>query len=184
MTGKEALRIIFQYIKSEPVVCATGYICRSVQAVAHRPENFYMIGSMGMASSIALGAARAVPRRKIIALDGDGAVLMNLGTLPTVGALKTSNFVHLVLDNACYESTGSQPSFTRSIGLERIAAASGYRSAKRVANEGALRREMKSILSKPGPSFLLIPVTRDASAEPRVQASPEEITRRFSRCLR
>src|SRR3989338_9850814 len=84
MTSKKALEIIFSFIKKEAVIHATGYICRASQAVKDRPENFYMIGSMGIASSITLGVAIAKPKQKVIVLDGDGAVLMNMGSLATI----------------------------------------------------------------------------------------------------
>ena len=184
MTPKEALAVIFSFIKKEPVVVATGYLSRTAQAVADRPANFYMIGSMGMVSSVALGAALAKPKTKIIALDGDGAVLMNLGNPPMVGALKTENFIHIVIDNESYESTGSQPSYSASVKLEAIAKSAGYRAAKRVTGAAALKREMPKLLSQKGPSFLLVRVDVDsAPAAPRIAATPEAITEKFSECL-
>src|SRR5207248_1815831 len=107
--------------------------------------------SMGMASSIALGIALSKPQKKIIALDGDGAVLMNMGTLATVGALKPANFVHLEIDNARYESTGGQPSLTHRVKLEKIAESAGYSYAKRVTTVAGLDRELRLSLAKKGP---------------------------------
>ena len=185
MKSQDAVKTVFSYIKNEPVVHATGFISRFGQAAKDRPENFYMIGSMGLASSIALGVALCKPSQKIIALDGDGAVLMNLGTLATVGALKPENFIHLVIDNAGYESTGGQASHTKSVKLENIAKSAGYRYAKRVRTRFGLNRQMRKILNKKGPIFLLIRTSLDASAPPpRVQAAPEEITANFSRSIR
>ena len=179
------MEVIFKHLKDEPVVHATGYICRTAQAVADRPQNFYMIGSMGMASSIALGIALSRPGKKVVALDGDGAVLMNLGSLPSVGALKADNFIHIVIDNGCYESTGSQPSYSKTVKLEDIAKASGYRYARRVSTAAALKREMRALMTRKGPSFLLVRVGADRSAPaPRVTALPDAITRNFSGCLR
>ncbi|MBI3316343.1 MAG: sulfopyruvate decarboxylase subunit beta [Candidatus Omnitrophica bacterium] len=185
MTSGEAVKIIYSHIKKEPVVLATGYLCRAAQAVGDRPENFYMIGSMGMASPIALGIALSKPRIKILALDGDGAVLMNLGTLPVIGALKPANFFHLVIDNESYESTGGQPSYTAIVALEKIALASGYRTAKRVTSPGALRSAIKKLLSQTkGPAFLLVKTKEGPGCPPpRIQADPAEITRRFSESL-
>lgn len=184
MTSKEAVSIVYSFLTNEPVVNATGYLCRVSQAVADRPGNFYMIGSMGMASSIALGIALSKPRKKVIALDGDGAVLMNLGALPVAGTLKPENFIHVVIDNASYESTGGQPSFTQTIKLEAIAKASGYRHVARVSTPKALRRAMPAVLKRKGPSFLLVRVTTDPSTPPpRVVLGPEEITAGFSKSL-
>ena len=185
MTSYQAVEIFFSFIKDEPVVCATGYIARSAQKAKDRLENFYVIGSMGLASSIALGVALSKPRRKVIALDGDGAALMNLGSFATVGALKPANFIHVVIDNGVYESTGNQPSSSSSVALDKIAQSAGYAHARRVDNSEALKKEMSSILSKSGPSFLLVKVSPDtAPAAPRVHAAPEVITENFSKCLR
>jgi thiamine pyrophosphate-dependent acetolactate synthase large subunit-like protein len=185
VTSRDAVRILFSFLRNEPVVHATGYIARLAQDAAPRASNFYMIGSMGMASSIALGIALAKPRRRVVALDGDGAVLMNLGNLAAVGALGCPNFVHVVLDNACYESTGSQPTFTRRVKLEALARSSGYRYARRVSTPAALRREVPRALRAKGPAFLLVRVGRDPGAPaPRIVPAPEEITRSFSASLR
>ena len=185
MTSYQAIEIFYSFIKDEPVVCATGYIARSAQKAKDRLENFYMIGSMGLASSIALGVALSKPRRKVIALDGDGAVLMNLGSLATVGALKVANFIHVVIDNGVYESTGNQPTLTSSIALDKIAQSAGYATVRRVENADALKKEMPFLLSKNGPSFLLVKVSSDAApAAPRVHLNPEVITENFSKCLR
>ncbi len=184
MTSREAAAIVFSFLKKEPVIVATGYLCRVTQAVADRPENFYMIGSMGMASSIALGVAVSKPKKKVIALDGDGAVLMNLGSLPVAGRLKPENFVHIVIDNASYESTGGQVSYTDALKLEAVAKACGYRNAARVSTTAALKRSMPALLKRKGPSFLLVRVSRDASAAaPRIILSPEAITAGFSKSL-
>ncbi len=184
MTSKEAVAILYSFLKKEPVINATGYLCRVSQAVADRPENFYMIGSMGMASSIALGVAVSKPKKKVIALDGDGAVLMNLGALPLVGVLKPENFIHIVIDNAAYESTGGQPSYTQTVKLEAIAKSSGYRYAERVSTPAAMKRAVPAILKREGPSFLLVRVAQDASdPSPRVVLEPDEITTVFSKSL-
>ena len=184
-TARQAIEIFYSFIKSEPVVCATGYISRSAQAAKDRLENFYMIGSMGLTSSIALGVALSKPRKKVIALDGDGAVLMNLGNLVTVGALKPENFIHVVLDNGGYESTGDQPSHAAAVPLDKIAQSAGYSYVRRVENSEALKKEVAAALSKKGPVFLLVKVVSDAAPPaPRVHASPEVITENFSKGLR
>ena len=184
MNAQSSLEIIIHYLKEEPVVHATGFICRLSQAIKNRPQNFYMIGSMGMASSIALGIALHKPKTKIIALDGDGAVLMNMGTLAMVGALKPSNFLHIVIDNESYESTGNQPTYSQTIPLEKIAKASGYVNTQCVINPAQLKKSLVSFLKIKGPSFLLVKVTSGITTPPpRIAASPEEITRTFSETL-
>jgi thiamine pyrophosphate-dependent acetolactate synthase large subunit-like protein len=182
--SSKAVACIFKKIGSRPAVLATGFICRQAQAAAPRGGNFYMIGSMGMASSIGLGAALAKPKQPIVVIDGDGAVLMNLGHLPMAGAFGPKNFYHIVIDNGRYESTGGQASLAADIKLEDIAKASGYRSAKRVATESALSSALTRFFKSPGPAFLLVKVKPESSeAPPRVADSPEEITRKFSAAL-
>ncbi len=185
MTSQEAIKIFFSFIQSEAVVCATGYISRSAQQAKNRPENFYMIGSMGLVSSVTLGAALCRPDKKWIALDGDGAVLMNLGTLATVGALKPANFFHVVIDNGGYESTGQQASHAREVALDRIALSAGYLAAGCADNEASLKQKMAVFLASKGPVFLRIKVLSDSVAPaPRIEATPEAITQNFMEALR
>ena len=185
MNSSQAVAHIFKKIGARPVVLATGFICRQAQAAAPRPQNFYMNGSMGMASSIGLGAALARPKQPLVVIDGDGAVLMNLGNLPMVGAMKPANFLHVVLDNARYESTGGQPSLSGAVDLGSIAKSSLYRITKSVRSEMALRRAFPKLLRLRGPSFLLVRVRERAETPPpRIVASPETLTRTFSRSLR
>lgn len=185
MTTKEALKIVFSFLKNEPAILATGFISRAAQEVKDRPENFYMIGSMGMVSSVALGIAVSKPVQKVFAIDGDGAVLMNLGTLPLVGVLKPQNFIHIVIDNARYESTGAQPSYTETIRLEDIAKASQYAYTKRAENEKTLETEMEKILKLNTSVFLLVRVhEKSEAASPRIVAEPHEITENLRNSLR
>ena len=90
------------------VVCCNGMIGRELYTYAERPQNFYMIGSMGLGLSIALGLALARPSRRVIALDGDGNVLMGMNALASVGSERPSNLWHVVLDNHTHASTGGQ----------------------------------------------------------------------------
>ena len=101
-----------------------GFPSRELFSVKDRPENFYMLGSMGLASSIGLGLALARPERKVMVLDGDGSVLMNLGTLATIAHYAPENYLLVILDNCCYGSTGSQPTCTH-LGTDLFALAQG-----------------------------------------------------------
>ncbi|MCG3176690.1 MAG: hypothetical protein MOGMAGMI_01649 [Candidatus Omnitrophica bacterium] len=185
MNARQALEALLPLLDDEPAVFATGYIARTAQAVRRRPQDFHMIGSMGMVSSLATGVALGRPGRKVIAVDGDGAVLMNLGALPTAGALRVSDLVHVCLDNESYESTGAQASYSAAVALESVAAASGYRSAVRVTDADSLRREFGRALTSEGPSFLLVKVSLDdGPAAPRIEAAPERITADFKAALR
>ena len=89
--------------------------------------NFYMIGSMGLASSIGLGVALKNTKKRIFVFDGDGNILMNLGSLITIGTIKPKNLVHIIFDNNSHESTGGQPTATNKIQLTKIAKSANYR---------------------------------------------------------
>ena len=99
MIRKEAVRIVADHMKDCPAVSANGFISRDLHEVRDRESNFYMIGSMGLASSIAAGVAIRNPERRVFVLDGDGNLLMNLGSLATIGSRRL-NLVHVVFDTA------------------------------------------------------------------------------------
>ena len=185
----EALRAAMGAIGDAPVVHANGFICRESFSLGDRPQNFYMIGSMGLASAIGLGVALARPGQPAVVFDGDGNLLMNLGILPMIGGGplmgggRPANFVHVVFDNAVYGSTGNQASPSRHARLEAIAAASGYRSATAVADGPAVREAVAAALRDGGPAFVLARVTAAEQPAPRIPYPPEEIRDRFRRAL-
>jgi thiamine pyrophosphate-dependent acetolactate synthase large subunit-like protein len=110
-----------------PIVSSVGNPTFDLFAVADRPQNFYIWNSMGMASSIALGLALAKPDQRIVILDGDGALLMNLGSLATAMMAGVRNLVHVVWDNGAWEITGAQPAGTTyGVDLAAIARGAGY----------------------------------------------------------
>ncbi len=92
MNRKDAIKIISEYVKDEPIISANGLISRELFNTYEKESNFYMIGSMGLASSIGLGVALKNPRKRIFVFDGDGNILMNLGSLVTIGSLKPKKF--------------------------------------------------------------------------------------------
>ena len=185
----EALRVAVSALGREPVVHANGYICRESFAVKDRMENFYMIGSMGLASAIGLGVALAAPQRPTVVFDGDGNLLMNLGILPMIGGGpvlgrgRPANLVHVVFDNALYGSTGNQASPSRSVGLHRIARGAGYPRAVAVADADELHAAVAAGLAGGGPSFVLARVNAEEQPVPRIPYPPEEIRDRFRSCL-
>jgi sulfopyruvate decarboxylase beta subunit len=178
-----AIAALLELITDEPLIVCNGFPAREVFKLRDRPENFYMIGSMGVAAAIGLGVALAKPQEKIVVFDGDGNVLMGMGTLATVGALKPKNFVHVVFDNEVYGSTGNQPTYSRVVRLDQVAKAAGYANVERVREREDLVYEFKDMLVKDGPSFLLVKVTEQAEEAPRVAPDPPEITRRFKKAI-
>ena len=91
MNRKTSMEIICQEIKNEIIISANGVLSRDLFNTFEKPSNFYMLGSMGLASSIGLGIANKNPKKKIFVFDGDGNILMNLGSLTTIGNLKPKN---------------------------------------------------------------------------------------------
>jgi len=178
---REAITTIMELLKGQLVVCANGLISRETFTIKDRTENFYMIGSMGLASSIGLGVALSKPSRKVIILDGDGNLLMNLGSLPMTGSLQPKNLLHIVLDNEVYASTGNQPTISNVIELEEIAKSAKYAYIKKVTTVEELRREVVHIFENDGPSFLLVKISDKEKQREigRVTHSPEEIKERF-----
>jgi thiamine pyrophosphate-dependent acetolactate synthase large subunit-like protein len=96
----------------EAVVAGIGHTNFDLYAAGHRPQNFYMLGSMGLACPIALGVALAQPERGVIALEGDGSILMALGCLTTIGMVKPRNLTIVIMDNGIYQITGKQRTAT------------------------------------------------------------------------
>ena len=121
MIRKEAVDIIAKSVGKNPIVSANGFISRDLFEVNDKESNFYMIGSMGLASSIGLGIALKNPKKCIFVFDGDGDILMNLDSLVTIGSLRPKNLIHIVFDNNSHESTGGQPTNSSKVNLEKIA---------------------------------------------------------------
>ncbi len=181
MNLSAALGVIIPLMRDALIVHANGFISRESFNLDDRAGNFYMIGSMGLASSIGLGIALNAPNRRVVVLDGDGNVLMNMGSLALIGAQRPANFLHVVLDNEAYGSTGNQRTITDRVALERIAEASGYINVRRAGSTTALQTFTQDLLSLDGPSFLLAKITVDQKQRDigRIVHGPKEIARRF-----
>jgi len=180
MKRYQAIRIIAEFLaKDDLVVSSTGMISRELFTIAESERNFYMIGSMGQASSIGLGLALSLPEKRIIVIDGDGAILMNMGSLVTTGHYAPVKLLHIVLDNEAYDSTGGQRTTSTTARLEEIADAAGYSFSKKVTSEEELRQTMREIPGK-GPSFILVKVEKGGMEDiGRVTLTPEELKTRF-----
>ena len=151
---------------------------RDLFEVNDKESNFYMIGSMGLASSIALGIAIKKPNKKIFVFDGDGNILMNLGSLDTIGSLKPKNLVHVVFDNKMHESTGGQPTSSNKIDISKIAQASNYKIFTS-NNKKSLEEIIKKLKKINGPVMIVIRISRSKEKSSRVDITPEKIKLRF-----
>jgi len=177
-----AIKIILKNING-PIISANGHISRNLYNIKDLDSNFYMIGSMGLASSIGLGVALKNKNKKIFILDGDGNILMNLGSLTTIGTLKPQNLVHFVLDNESHESTGGQPTHSNKIQVEKIAEVSNYMVFK-IKKISELETVLKKIKTIKNPIMILIKISEKSKIGKRIEIKPEEIKNRFSLSLK
>jgi thiamine pyrophosphate-dependent acetolactate synthase large subunit-like protein len=186
MTLTDALAILAPLVP-EGTACihANGFIGRAGCAARDRDECFYMIGSMGLGASIGLGIALAQPRRRVLVLDGDGNVLMNLGTLATIGAKQPANLLHVCFDNGAHASTGGQPTISDRVQLDEVARAAGYRTVRRVESSDRLAAEAPAFLSEPGPAFLLVRIALGPPGPPapRIPHTPTAMATRLRQAL-
>ena len=182
MIRKDAIKIASHVIADSPIISANGFISRDLFEADDKTTNFYMIGSMGLSSSIALGVALKNPRKRVYVFDGDGNILMNLGSLTTIGKLKPKNLIHLIFDNQSHASTGGQPSNTRNIDLYKIAKSSNYKAFKTNSKIG-LKKILREIKNIDGPIMILIKITKGGKPGKRIIHSPVTIKKRFSRNL-
>jgi thiamine pyrophosphate-dependent acetolactate synthase large subunit-like protein len=144
-----------------------------------RPRNFYIWNAMGMTASIGLGLAMAQPDKRVIVLQGDGCLLMNLGCLATEAWRAPKNFVHIVWDNRMYQLTGKQPTATAGpTDLARVAEGAGLQKVERVETLAAFDAALQRALSEEGPWFIhcLVDDKREGKAPPK---SPTYIKHRF-----
>jgi sulfopyruvate decarboxylase subunit beta len=111
MIRSEILKEIAPILRDQLVVCNIGIPSQELHAIDDQPTNFYMLGTMGLASSIGLGLALA-QSKTVIVIDGDGSILTNLGTLPTIANNVANNYILMIIDNGSYGSTGDQPTYT------------------------------------------------------------------------
>lgn len=161
-------------------IACNGMIGRELYTHRDLPSQFYMIGSMGLASSIALGLAITQPSRTVVVLDGDGNVLMGMGALASVAAAAPANFYHVVFDNAAHGSTGDQRTISDRVPLEDVALAAGYRHAQRITELADIDGAMSEMFAEAGPAMLLIEVERgNQHGIKRVEPEPVELARRF-----
>lgn len=160
----EAIQQIMDVVTDEIVVCNLGHPSQELFAVKDRPRNFYMLGSMGMASSIGLGLALSTSRT-VIVLDGDGAILMNLGSLATIGISKPKNYVLIIIDNEAYGSTGFQRTFTaRGLHIEHVAQACGIERAVLITDKETIAPTLRAALAAGDGPYCLVIKTRHGVA--------------------
>jgi thiamine pyrophosphate-dependent acetolactate synthase large subunit-like protein len=162
MTSLDAIRQIVEAARAAgeaPIVASLGHPAYDLFAAGDRPANFYTWGSMGLASSVGLGLALARPAQQVFVIDGDGSLLMNLGSLATIGWTRPANLVLVVLDNERYATTGGQETATaHGADLEATARAMSVTSASTTRSEEALKRALSNTASAAGPWVIVVKV--------------------------
>ena len=167
MIRKEAISIISKKIGNQSIISANGFISRDLFEINDKSSNFYMIGSMGLASSIGLGVALKNPRKRIYVFDGDGNILMNLGSLATIGAAKPKNLVHIVFDNSLHESTGGQPTISKKIDIHSVAKTLKYKTYK-ATTKNELENVLYRIEKIKGPILILVKISKSKAISNRI----------------
>lgn len=164
------------------IVATTGYTGRELYGLGDRANQFYLVGSMGCASSLGLGLALTCPERRILVVDGDGAALMRLGAMATIGYERPGNLLHILLDNGVHESTGGQSTVSHSIDFREIAAACGYPEV----SSAATADQLGEIVDR-GASclqFVHVPILSGVEEKlPRPSITPAEVAERLRRHL-
>lgn len=161
------------------VIASTGKCGRELFTLDDRAQHLYQVGSMGCSSGMGLGVALNT-ERPVAVLDGDGAVLMKMGALATVGAHQPENLTHIVLDNGVHDSTGGQATVSPNVDFAEIAIASGYRTAARVSSANGFDEAYKAAQGTPGPHLIharIAPGSMKNLGRPTVK--PPEVARRF-----
>jgi phosphonopyruvate decarboxylase len=172
-------RFLANVPESAAVIATTGYCGRELFTLADRKQHLYQVGSMGCASGMGLGVALN-SKRTVIVLDGDGAALMKMGTLATVGARAPRNLIHIVLDNGVHESTGGQATVSSTVDFAGVALSCGYATGAKCDSADGFERAMKKALGAPGPHIIharIKPHVMDNLGRPTVK--PPEVARRF-----
>jgi sulfopyruvate decarboxylase subunit beta len=150
MDRMECLKILRRHV-TDQIVVATYSSANDWIQLSDRPLDYYAFGAMGLASSHALGIALARPDKRVIVLDGDGSLLMNLGTLVTIAAAAPKNLVHLVGHNGSYEANGGLPIPNQSVDFAGIAKSAGIRSCHSFRDLGAFAAGIGAVLAAEGP---------------------------------
>lgn len=178
MARREAIEEIMKYVGDELIICNIGFPSRELYDIWDRDENFYMIGSMGLASSIGLGLSLARPDRDIVVIDGDGSLLMNMGSMVTVFANNPRNLTWIVIDNGAYGSTGNQETYSRMLDLTEIAKSVGFKNSYKFEDI-----DLKQIIKSDDASFIVYETEAGNSAAPIIDLDPVAIRDRFMNAL-
>ena len=178
MARREAIEDIMKNIDDEIVVCNIGFPSRELYDIQDRDKNFYMIGSMGLASSIGLGLALAKPNEDVVVIDGDGSLLMNMGSLVTIFANNPRNLTWIVIDNGAYGSTGNQDTYAQELDLVDIARGVGFVNSYNFEDIN-----LKEFIKSEDASFIVYNTEPGNSTAPIIDLDPVTIKERFMKSI-
>jgi sulfopyruvate decarboxylase subunit beta len=179
MERPEGIRALLRRVTNEPIVANLGPATFDLYALGDRDLNLYTWGAMGLVSSIGLGVALAAPDRKVIVLDGDGSLLMNLGSLATIARQRPTNLVHIIWDNHQWAETGGQPTHTATgTSLAGVAQAAGIPHVAAVSTLQRLEEVLDQALAQDGPWCIVAEVEEKGRA-PRPTVEIEANLSRF-----
>src|SRR5579871_623726 len=172
-------RLVARLKNEEAVVGGIGNTNFDLWAAGHRPQNFYMLGSMGLAFPIALGVALAQPKRRVFALEGDGSLLMQLGCLSTVASLRPKNLTMVVMDNGIYQITGAQPTPAAAVtDLVAVAIGCGLANSSWAADEQDFERLIDQSMTADEPMLIGVRID-DKPGTGTTRRDPVQIRERF-----
>jgi thiamine pyrophosphate-dependent acetolactate synthase large subunit-like protein len=176
-------RLIAKLKHDEAVVAGIGNTNWDLFGAGHRPQNFYMLGSMGLACPIALGVALAQPERGVVALEGDGSILMSLGCLTTIGTVAPRNLTIVIWDNGIYQITGKQPTATAgATDIVAVAKGAGIANAHWVRDEEHFEQIMSRRFDSDGLLFVAAKID-DKPGPIQTPRDPALIRNRFMKGL-
>jgi phosphonopyruvate decarboxylase len=180
---EEALEVIMATVgPRDVVVSTTGLISREIFERFDSVGNIYVPGSMGLASSIGLGLAISCPDRRVVVIDGDASLLMNLGSIVTIGNRQPRNLLHVVIDNNAYGSCSEEQSMSNSANLDWLAQDAGYQYVRVVHDPESLRCAM--LMFEQGPGFVLARIQLGGRRDFRRPTGLVEIKNRLMQFLR
>ena len=186
LTRTAAIQLILEALPGdEAIIATTGMTGRELFTIADKPNHLYVVGGMGTASAIGFGVAHALPEQPVVVLDGDGAALMKLGSLATIGCYQPKNLLHIVLDNEVHDSTGGQQTSSPITRFAEIAAATNYRRAMTADRPDDIRQAVRELRQADGPSLLHVKIQPGSPKEiGRPTVKPHEVKERFMDFLR
>ncbi len=161
------------------MIATTGKCGRELFTISDREQHLYQVGSMGCAAAMGLGVALNT-QKKVIVIDGDGALMMKMGSLATVGAYAPENLVHIVLDNGTYDSTGGQPTVSPGVDFAQIAASCGYKHGYRCSTPDAFNKAVQQATATAGPHLVHMKIAAGSAGNlGRPTVMPADVARRF-----